>query len=142
MSTDTRQRFPPSFLLKSASDFAQDFLELGELQLKLLGSDATDAARQARPALLAAGLAVGVGLGSVPVLLIALALGLSAVNVPLPLAFLMAAFIGLGGTAGLLYAAYRRLHNSGPFLEVSRLELRNNMDWLKHVLANAKQKDE
>jgi len=120
-------------------DLVHDIVSLAELQAELLGLDARESVEKAKSPLVM--LAVGgvLALGAVPVLLLALGEALhSFADWDRSLAYLVSGLVGtvIGGV--LVWAASRKAGDViGVFMR-SRVELAENIRWIKYAVTRGR----
>lgn len=121
---------------KGVRELAHDAVTLGELQMELLKADAEDWTQRFVPPVLALAATLGIALGTIPVLLHVLAYGLiEGAGWSHWLSFLVAGVAGLALAGILGTIGWSRLRKSFHVFERSREEMRQNVNWLKHVLS-------
>jgi hypothetical protein len=121
----------------SFADLTHDIIELGELQAQLLMCDVKKTTREARTSLVLFAIGLGLLLGCVPIVLIALAeLLIWQFEWLPPVAYAVAAIVGLLGCAATLYTGYMKIKTGFETLGRSREELNRNIAWLKTTLKN------
>lgn len=126
---------PISGLASTVSDFAGDFVELVELQVKLAKADAKVAGKRAMVPIL--GLLVGlcILLSSLPVLALGVALAITdALSLP-P----WQAYLGLGVVmallaVGVIYISIKKVKSALGQFKQSAMQLANNVSWVKKNL--------
>jgi hypothetical protein len=135
MSTNGRVRDEEPNVATSFAGLAHDVIELGELQSQLFVHDVKSTTQKTRTSLLLSVVGACVLLGSIPVLLFAVAeLFVEQFDWSRSAGFALAALIGIGGSAGLLVAAWNRLSVGLHSMQRSRDELSRNIAWIKSSL--------
>jgi len=126
---------PPQAVARSSAEFLHDLFTLGELQAKLVMLDTKEGVSRLTVwvvVMIAGGI---LALASLPVLLVTLALALyELAGLSLTLSFGIAVVLGLGASAGLIFAALGSLRKGSNILERSASEWRANIRWAKDTL--------
>ena len=126
---------PPNGVAKGMGELMRDIVSLAALQLELFQDDCrVGLKRLLMPAalLLAAGM---VAVGAVPIVLIVIAeLVVQPVGLSRPVAFSIAALIGLTVSVAMGGIGWSYLRRAARVFERSRAEWTRNMTWIRRVL--------
>jgi len=137
MNGEYRPTNPIGQFSKTASRFANDLLELSELQAKLAKSDLEEVLRKSTSSILVAIIGTSLSLASLPVMLFGLA---SALAWYLEIETWVTQMVIGGGVALLsivmVALATRGLLRLKNAFQRSAGELKKNMDWVKTVIRN------
>jgi uncharacterized membrane protein YqjE len=126
---------PISGLASTVSDFAGDFVELVELQVKLAKADAKAAGKRALVPILGVLVGLCILLSSLPVLALGAAVGIADIfNWP-P----WQVYLGLGAAmailaVGVIYLSIRKVKSAAGQFKQSATQLANNVSWVKKNL--------
>jgi len=128
---------PGSRLQRNMAWLVHDVIELVELQLRLVGVDVSEGAKESRvPIILIIGGAC-LFLGTAPVLLAGLALFLaSALEWSIAASLCVVALIGVVVAAAMAFVGYRSTRKALGLLHRSRDELAANLQWIKKSLVS------
>lgn len=112
-----------------------DLISLGELQLELLSVDARDAAKESLLPSIWAGLGLGFVIGCCPLALLGFSWWLTDVtSLSLAASSLIVAAGGLLIALVFFWLSWQGFRKSLFLLNRSRIELKSNMEWIKHIL--------
>ena len=113
-----------------------DLITLGELQLELLSVDARDAAQKSFYPGVFAFLGLGFVIGCCPLALLGVSWWLADVTeLSVAGAAILVALAGLVLAGIFLFLAWKGLRASFELLNRSRIELSNNLRWIKRILS-------
>lgn len=134
-----RQPSAAAGVRQGVGELLHDFVSLGELQTQLLTLDARESAQKA---VVPIGLLIGgiaLALGAVPVLLISLAEALVLLlEWERALAYLVSGLAGAVIAGLLLYLAWRQTAAVIAVFDRSRVELAENVRWIKYALTRGR----
>lgn len=134
-----RQASAAAGVRHGVGELLHDFVSLGELQTQLLTLDARESAQKA---VVPIGLMIGgiaLALGAVPVLLISLAEALVLLlEWERALAYLVSGLAGAVIAGILLYLAWQQTAAVVAVFDRSRVELAENIRWIKYALTRGR----
>jgi len=126
---------PQQGVAHNTGELLADALTLAELQSKLLVVDVQDDLRKLIAPVVVLITGAVVGLSCLPIALVTIALGLMAGLGLAPwLAFLISLLIGAAVAAGLILGGMFYLKSGLTFLERSRAEWQQNLQWFKGLV--------
>jgi len=126
---------PISGLASTVSDFAGDFVELVELQVKLAKGDAKVAGKRALVPILGILVGLCILLSSLPVLALGAALAIADVfNPPTWQAYLGLGVVMAMLAVGVIYLSIKKAKSALGQFEQSATQLANNVSWVKKNL--------
>lgn len=130
-----RPRSAAKGMSNGIGELLHDVVALGELQVKLLSVDAKESVQKATTPIILAVAGAILALGAVPIVLISLAEAFVLfLDWERALAYLASGLIGLVVGGALAYIAWRQSAAVIAVFDRSRVELAENMTWIKYAL--------
>ena len=116
-------------------ELLHDVVALGELQVKLLAVDAEESVQKAQSPIIMAVVGGILGLGAVPILLISLAeTFVLLLEWNRAIAYLVSGLIGIVIGGAMAYTAWKQSAAVIAVFDRSRVELAENISWIKYAL--------
>lgn len=130
-----RPRSAAKGMSNGIGELLHDVVALGELQVQLLSVDAKESVQKATTPIALAVVGAILGLGSVPILLISLAeTFVLFFQWERAVAYLASGLIGLVVAGAMAFIAWRQSASVIAVFDRSRVELAENIRWIKYAL--------